>query len=147
MAPAPTTRIRMDQLPLVIGLGGARIARTEWRVENSGLFYPQLFAIRHSPFASLPLLAKQSNRGGYLPATISSTSRSCSLPKNISLPTKNVGEPNAPRSTADWVFSISLVFTSASCERASSLAASRPDEASALAATSGSSIFFGSTHM
>jgi hypothetical protein len=69
------------------------------------------------------------------------------LPKNISLPTKNVGEPNAPRSTASCVFSISLAFTSASCERASSFAASRPDEASALAATSGSSIFFGSTHM
>jgi len=34
------------------------------------------------------------------------------LPKNISLPTKKVGEPNAPRSTAAWVFSISFAFTS-----------------------------------
>src|SRR5437764_11267264 len=101
MAPAPTTRIRMDQLPLVYW--SWRRASSEWRVENIGLFYPQLFAIRHSPFASLPLLAKQSNRDGYLPATISSTSRSCSLPKNISLPTKNVREPNPPPSTADWV--------------------------------------------
>jgi NAD(P)-dependent dehydrogenase (short-subunit alcohol dehydrogenase family) len=68
-------------------------------------------------------------------------------PKNISLPTKKVGEPNAPRSTADWVFSRSLAFTSPSCARVKSLAASRPDEFSAFAAISGSSIFFGSRHI
>src|SRR3954469_13212335 len=83
----------------------------------------------------------------YLPETSSSTSRSCSLPKNISLPTKKVGEPNAPRSTADWVFSISFALTSGSCARANSFAASRPEADKAFAATSGSSIFFGSTHM
>src|SRR5207253_1190823 len=45
------------------------------------------------------LLRFARNDGGdYFPETISSTSRNCSLPKNISLPTKKVGEPNAPRS-------------------------------------------------
>ena len=83
----------------------------------------------------------------YFPETISSTSRNCSLPKNISLPTKKVGEPKAPRSTAELVFSISLALTSASCARANSLAASRPDDVNAYIATSGSSIFLGSTHM
>ena len=56
-------------------------------------------------------------------------------------------EPKAPRSTAAWVFSISLAFTSASWARARSFAPSRPEEVSAVAATSGSSIFFGSRHM
>src|SRR5258708_37794095 len=83
----------------------------------------------------------------YFPETSSSTSRSCSLPKNISLPTKKVGEPNAPRSTAACVFSISLALTSPSCARANSFAASSPDAAKAFSATSGSSIFFGSPHM
>src|SRR5882672_11186170 len=81
------------------------------------------------------------------PATSSSTSRNCSLPKNISLPTKKVGEPKAPRSTAACVFSISFALTSGSCARANSFAASRPEAVNALIATSGSSIFFGSTHM
>src|SRR5258705_12154890 len=85
--------------------------------------------------------------GGYLPETSSSTSRNCSLPKNISLPTKKVGEPNAPRSTASWVFVISFAFTSGAWARANSFAASRPDAAKAFMATSGSSIFFGSPHM
>src|ERR1700728_1052043 len=69
------------------------------------------------------------------------------LAKNISWPTKKVGEPNAPRSTADCVFSISFALTSGSCARANSLAASRPDAVRAFTATSGSSIFLGSAHM
>ena len=59
---------------------------------------------------------------GYFPEINSSTSRNCSLPKNISLPTKKVGEPNAPRSTAACVFSISLALTSGSCARANNFA-------------------------
>src|SRR5439155_13500911 len=73
----------------------------------------------------------------HLPNIISSTSRSCSLPKKISSPTKKVGEPNAPRSTAFWVVSSSRALTSGSCARASSFAPSRPDEVSAAIATSG----------
>src|SRR5258705_219900 len=89
----------------------------------------------------------RNDAANHFPETSSSTSRNCSFPKNISLPTKKVGEPNAPRSTAACVFSISFALTSGSCARANSLAASRPEPASALSATSGSSIFFGSTHM
>ena len=54
----------------------------------------------------------RSSFGDYLPETSSSTSRNCSLPKNISLPTKKVGEPKAPRSTAACVFKISFALTS-----------------------------------
>src|SRR6266403_288223 len=89
----------------------------------------------------------RNDAANHFPETSSSTSRNCSVPKNISLPTKKVGEPNAPRSTAACVFSISFALTSGSCARANSLAASRPEPASALSAPSGSSIFFGSTHM
>ena len=80
-------------------------------------------------------------------ATSSSTSRNCSLPKNISLPTKKVGEPKAPRSTADWVFSISFVLTSASWERANSFFGVETGGGERAGATAGSSIFFGSAHM
>src|SRR5262249_27857035 len=47
----------------------------------------------------------------------SSTSGSPSLPKNISLPTKKVGDPNAPRSTASCVSSIRRSLTSRCCAR------------------------------
>ena len=57
-----------------------------------------------------------------MPETISSTSRNCSLPKNISLPTKKVGEPNAPRSTADWRVLDQLRLDLGSCARANSFA-------------------------
>ena len=43
----------------------------------------------------------------------SSTSRSRSLPKNISSPTKNIGLPNTPRATASLVVAIRPSFTSA----------------------------------
>src|SRR5712691_11570513 len=99
------------------------------------------------PTAIASLAMTGEGRCGYLPETSSSTSRSCSLPKNISLPTKKVGEPKAPRSTAACVFSISFALTSGFWARANSLAASRPEAANALIATSGSSIFFGSAHM
>ena len=77
----------------------------------------------------------------------SSTSRSWSLPKNISSLTKKVGEPNAPRLTASSVSCISRLFTSGSCPFAAILAASMPDALSAAIITSGSSIFLGSSHM
>ena len=79
-------------------------------------------AIHVEPRRNGLLRFARNDGGGYFPDAISSTSRNCSLPKNISLPTKKVGEPNAPRSTADCVFSISFAFTSGSCARASSFA-------------------------
>ena len=50
------------------------------------------------------------------------------MPKNISVPTKKVGEPNAPRLTASVVKSISLFLTSSCCARAISRSISMPDE-------------------
>ena len=47
----------------------------------------------------------------------SSTSRNRSFPKNISSPTKIVGEPKAPRLTAASVFCFSLCFTSGCTDR------------------------------
>ena len=58
-------------------------------------------ATKQSIFAAAGCFASLAMTAYCLPETISSTSRNCSLPKNISLPTKKVGEPNAPRSTAD----------------------------------------------
>ena len=67
-------------------------------------------------------------RVGYCDAMISSsTSRSRSLPKKISSPTKNVGAPKVPRATEASVFSSSLSFTSCSWLRAKMRAPSRPD--------------------
>src|ERR1700730_15593825 len=65
-------------------------------------------------FAALyPLATQAILRAAFVCSTIdSSTSRSWSLPKNISLPTKNVGEPKLPRATASAVLSISFFLTS-----------------------------------
>ena len=52
-------------------------------------------------------------------AISSSTSRNRSLPKKISLPTKKVGPPNAPRATDSWVFFNSRSLTSGSAAPAS----------------------------
>ncbi len=57
----------------------------------------------------------------------SSTSRRRSLPKKISSPTKNVGNPNVPRATEASVFLSSSSFTSWSWMRAMVRAPSRPD--------------------
>src|SRR6202790_5754707 len=65
-------------------------------------------------FAALDPLATQAilSAAAFVCSTIdSSTSRSWSLPKNISLPTKNVGEPKLPRATASAVLSISFFLT------------------------------------
>src|SRR4051812_17205915 len=156
MAPAPTTRIRMGLSLLLVLFVVLAKARTHYPgCLLSDKSEPQPIAKRDSmvmgpgfrqddveEIARFPLL-----RENHFPETISSTSRNCSLPKNISLPTKKVGEPNAPRATASSVFLISLPFTSGSPARVNSFCASRPEDASALAAISGSSIFFGSRHM
>jgi ring-1,2-phenylacetyl-CoA epoxidase subunit PaaE len=87
-------------------------------------------------------------RRDVIPAAISSsTSRRRSLPKNISSPTKNVGAPKVPRATEASVFLSSLSFTSCSWMRASVRAPSRPAASSDARITSGSSIFFSSSHM
>src|SRR3984893_3435237 len=68
-------------------------------------------------FAALYPLATQAilSEAAFVCSTIdSSTSRSWSLPKNISLPTKNVGEPKLPRGTASAGVSVSF-FLSSSC--------------------------------
>src|SRR5207237_7135503 len=98
----------------------------------------------------LPQLLSQAvllNAGRVCSTIDSSTSRSWSLPKNISLPTKKVGEPNSPRATASLVLSISFFLTSSCCARAIRRSISMPDDAKALRKTSGSSIFFGASHM
>ena len=77
----------------------------------------------------------------------SSTSRSWSLPKNISFPTKKVGEPNAPRLTASVVRSINPFLTSSCCARAINRSISMPEEMNAFRKVSRSSIFFGSSHI
>jgi hypothetical protein len=58
-----------------------------------------------------------------------------------------VGEPKVPRATDISVLAINFAFTAGSCIRAMIADASRPDAVSASRSTSGSSIFFGASHM
>src|SRR3954454_15866580 len=155
MAPAPTTRIRMGLSLLFLAVVLAK-ARTHYPdCILSGKLEPQLVTAQPSVVMGPGFRQDDIRDDGsicpsyenHFPETISSTSRNCSFPKNISLPTKKVGEPNAPRATASSVFLINLPFTSGSPARVNSFCASRPEDAGALAAISGSSIFFGSRHM
>src|SRR5208283_3759453 len=89
---------------LFIFLGGDPSRKAGW---TEGFF-----------FNGLPvpiLMAGRRSRTSYRVARIiSSTSRSRSLPKKISSPTKKVGEPKVPRSTERSVLSSSRALTSAS---------------------------------
>src|SRR3954451_22695478 len=156
MAPAPTTRIRMGLsllLVLFVVLAKARTHYPDCLLSEKP--EPQPIAKRDSMVMGPGFRQDHVGDDGsirpsyenHFPDTISSPSRNCSLPKNISSPTKKVGEPNAPRATASSVFLISLPFTSGSPARVNSFCASTPEDASAFAAISGSSIFFGSRHM
>src|SRR5271156_3405232 len=78
---------------------------------------------------------------------IFSTSRSRSLPKKISSPTKKVGEPNVPRSTERSVLASNRALTSASWTSSPKRSALKPDSSKAARKTAGSSSFFGSDHM
>src|SRR5262249_30697314 len=71
---------------------------------------------------------------------LSSTSRSRSLPKKISSPTKNVGAPKVPRATVRSVLAMSASLISRVCTSSRKRSASSPDSASAARNTCGSSI-------
>src|SRR5262245_31025328 len=78
---------------------------------------------------------------------LSSTSRSRSLPKKISSPTKKVGAPKVPRATERSVLARSSSLISRVWSSSRNRWASSPDSSSAARSTCGSSIFFGSAHM
>src|SRR5262249_20577451 len=74
------------------------------------------------------------------------TSRSRSLPKKISSPTKKVGAPKVPRATERSVLARSSSLISRVWSSSRNRSASSPDSSSAARSTCGSSIFFGSAH-
>src|SRR6266436_6366343 len=94
-----------------------------------------------------PVVVDHHFDGDYLLAAISSsTSRSLSLPKKISSPTKNVGEPKVPRSTERRVLASSPSLTSGVCASSNSLSAGSCDSISAARSAAASSSFLGSLH-